>query len=258
MQSYRYTPRKLNRQKWFRPSGPWFASAGLLIGAATAWAAAGGTKLIFNGKVASTDVRTINGKAYIPLTDMAKALDMVVVKNAGSYEIKKAGGATPIKGLQGKVGDVLFDGKWRFQVLSTAPVESHAMKNKSTTDYAVYNTIAELDSERVFRPKAGRTLIAVKCRVTNGRNATAALWLYNNDTRTALADDQGESHPPIGYDIEESGPFQSKQLLPGAKLDFTVLFSVPANTKAKDLVFTLRTMDSRDKGNDARVALGGG
>jgi hypothetical protein len=97
--------------------------------------------------------------------------------------------------------------------------------------------------------------MAIKCRVTNGRNATYALWVSNTDTRTALADNSGESHPPIAYDMDESEPFHSKKLLPGAKTDFTILFSVPEGIKPKDLVFTLRTIDNNDKGNDARVSL---
>ena len=235
----------------------WCGVMGLLIGgAATVWAAGTGVKLIFNGKVASTNVKTMDGKAYVPLTDVAKSLDMVVVKVPGGYEIKKAGGATPISGLKGKIGDVLFDGKWRFQVISAGPVESYTMKHDSEIDYAIYNPVAELNNDTMtFTPKGARELIAVKCRVTNGRNDTHSLWVYNNDTRTALADTEGESHPPIAYDMDQSEPFNSKKLLPGAKTDFTVLFSVPEGTQLKDLVFTLKTIDNNDKGNDVRVSL---
>jgi hypothetical protein len=246
-------------RKWSKRSTARVAWCGVLIvlgsGAAGVWAA-GGTKLVFNGKVASTAVRTIDGKAYVPISDVAKALGLSVVPIADGYEIKKAGGATPIAGLQGKVGDVLFDGKWRFQVLSVDTVDSYKMKNKSTVDYALYNQVADLDNDtNTFTPKAGRSLIAVKCRVTNGRNATYSLWVNNNDTRTALADTNGESHPPFVYDMDESEPFSTKKLLPGAKTDFTVLFSVPEGITLKDLVFTLRTINNNDKGNDARVSL---
>ena len=234
----------------------WCGVLGIFIGAAGGVWAAGGTKLVMNGQVASNDVRVLAGKAYAPITDIAKAQDMVVVPISGGYEIKKAGGATPIQGLQGKVGDVLFDGKWRFQVLSVDKVDAYTMKNKSTIDYALYHAIADLDNDtNTFTPKNGRALIAIKCRVTNGRNSTQSLWINNNDTRTALADSDGESHPPFVYDLDESGPFHSKELLPGAKTDFTVLFSVPETITPKDLVFTLRTIDTNDKGNDTRVSL---
>jgi hypothetical protein len=220
-----------------------------------AWAV-GGPKLVMNGTVASTGVRMIGGKAYVPIADVARALDMSVVPIAGGYEIKKAGGATPIEGLQGKVGDVLFDGKWRFSVLSVDLVDSYTMKHKSTVDYALYNSVADLDDDTLtFTPKAGRALVAIKCRVTNGRNSTQSLWIYNEDTRTALADTAGESHPPFTYDMDESEPFHSKKLLPGAKTDFTVLFSVPEGITLNDLVFTLKTINNNDKGSDARVSL---
>src|SRR5690242_16254088 len=135
----RISNRKAKRAAWCGVLGV------LLGGAAITWAADGGARLILNGKVASTGVKTINSKAYVPLADVAKSLDMTVVKVPGGYEIKKAGGATPISGLRGKVGDVLFDGKWRFQVLSVDTVDSYQLKNKSTTDYAVYNSVAEMD-----------------------------------------------------------------------------------------------------------------
>jgi len=227
---------------------------GALVGGVGVWAAQGGPKLIFNGRVASTSVRMVNGKAYAPLADFARANGMVVVPVSGGYEIKKAGGATPIAGLRGKVGDVLFDGKWRFQVLSVNQVDSYRLKNKITTDYAIYNSIADLD-DNVFTAKNNNQLIAISTRVTNGRNKTAQLWIANSDTRTALADTSGESYPPIAYDMQESGPFHSKALLPGAKTDVTVLFSVPEGTNLKDLVFTLRTINNTDKGSDARVSL---
>jgi hypothetical protein len=112
----------------------WGVLLGILAGGAVGVCAAdSGAKLIFNARVASTDVRTLQGKAYVPLADVARALDMTVVPVRGGYEIKKAGGATPISGLRGKVGEVLFDGKWRFQVLSVETVDSYRMKNKSTT-----------------------------------------------------------------------------------------------------------------------------
>lgn len=229
-------------------------SCGLLGLLAGVWAAQSGKTLVLNGRVASNDVRIINGKAYVPLEDIAKANDMVVVMTQRGYEIKKAGGATPIKGLQGKVGDVLFDGKWRFQVLSVENVGTYHMKYKATSDYAIYHNVASLD-DKTFSPAEGRKLIAIKCRLTNGRNAMAALWIVNSDTRTAIADMNGESYPPIAYDLDESGPFQSKSLVPGAKTDFTVLFSIPDGTALKDLIFTLRTINGTDKGNDARVSL---
>jgi hypothetical protein len=203
--------------------------------------------------VASHDVRLIDGRPYVPVADVARALGQSVVTRAGGYEIAAAGGANQIQGLQGKIGDTLFDGKWRFQVLAVEPVDSYPLKNKVNTDYSVFQSTAEL-TDGVFRPKAGQQLIVARCRVKNGlKDQNQALWWANVDTHTALADDRGESYPPIAVDAPEGGPFQGKPLLPGAGMDLAVLFAVPEGTKLKDMVFTLRTIS--DKGKDVRVSL---
>ena len=221
---------------------------------ATSEAVWAGPKLVLNSKVVSTDVRTVGGKAYVPIADVAKALGLDVVKLADGYEIKKAGGTYQVQGVtQGKVGDVLFDGKWRFQVLKVEMPASYTMASNSVPDYAVYSTIAEYDlPNRVFKPLTGNKLVVLRCQVTNARKAPYALWVFQPETRNALADMSGTSHPPIAYDFE-GAPHQSKPLLPGAKLDFALVFSVPQNTQLKDLVFTLRTIS--EKGNDVRVSL---
>jgi hypothetical protein len=47
-----------------------------------------------NGKVASTSVRVIDGAAYVRVSDVAKSMGMVVVKNGSGYEIKKQAAPT--------------------------------------------------------------------------------------------------------------------------------------------------------------------
>ena len=60
----------------------------------------------------------IDGQAYVRVSDVAKALGMTVVARADGFELRKAGGANQVEGtVTGKVGDTLFDGNWRFQVL---------------------------------------------------------------------------------------------------------------------------------------------
>jgi hypothetical protein len=234
----------------------WYALGSLAL-AAGVLADTAGQKLILNGKVASSDVRMIDGSAYVKVTDVARALGMVVVKRQGGLEITKEGGANQVEGaVQGKTGDVLFDGKWRFQVQSLEAAESYKMKHRATTDFALYNAVADYDADtRTFTARDDRALVVIRCRAINGQESPQSLWLANSDTRTALADTKSESYPVIGYDIEESAPFKSKALLPGAGLEFVALFSVPEGTEVKDLVFTLRTIE--DPGTDVRVTLGG-
>jgi hypothetical protein len=219
--------------------------------------AAPGARLIVNGKVASTNVQIINGQAFVSVKDMAKALGMAVVKNAdGSYEIKKAGGTYQVGDLNGKVGDVLFDGKWRFQVVNVRAVDSYKMKTSSEPSSNLYATSEWNATTRTLTPKAGYKLFLVICRVTNGQKTKQTLWTAPSDDklRTALADMEGGSHPPIAYDYT-GGPIQTQPLVPGASLTFPVLFGAPAATQLKDLIFTLKNNDYSAKGNDARVSL---
>lgn len=232
------------------------AATVMALNAALARPAQGDT-LVMNGKTASTNVRTVGGSAYVKLADIAKAMGMIVVKRpGGKYEIIKPGGANQVQGVkQGKVGDVLFDGQWRFQVVSVATPESYTMKTDA--EPYDYSGLTSFDRpNRVVRPSRARTLVVLQCRATNGVKEKRTLWTAISDEkiRTALTDTQGSSHSPIAYDFE-GGPIQSKWLLPGAALNFALLFSVPEGTQIKDLIFTLKNNQTGDPPNDVRVAL---
>jgi hypothetical protein len=212
-------------------------------------------KLTMNGKVASTKVRTINGAGYVSIADMAKALGMVVVKKGDGYEIKKPGGTYQVQDLTGKMGDVLFDGKWRFQVLSVETPESFKMRTESSP-YDHYS-VSTYDTEtRTFRPKESYKLIVIKVRITNAQKVPQTMWTAISDKtmRTALTDSDGQSYPPLDYDYE-GGPTVTKPLLPGASMTFPIIFGVREETVLKDLVYTLKNNESFAKGNDARVSL---
>ncbi len=222
----------------------------------TAMPALAGDDLVVNGKAVPADVRTINGSAYVKLADIAKALGMVVVKRPGGYELTKAGGANQVQGVsQGKIGDVLFDGRWRFQVLSVQMPESYTMKTLGVEPSSYPRDIIDYNrTSHLLKPKTGYKLVIVQCRMSNGQKTTQTFWMASKDVNNALADTQGESQAPVGYDLE-GAPIQSKPLLPGSKVDFAILFSVPQSTQLKDLVFTLRNNDFSQKGNDVRVSL---
>lgn len=231
-------------------------AVGFTLGLATASPVLAGETLVMNGVTVSTDVRTLNGSAYVKLSDVAKALGMVVVKRPGGYEITKAGGANQVQGMtQGKVGDVLFDGRWRFQVLSVQSPDSYTMKTPGVEPSSYPADTLNYDrTTHVVSAKTGCKLIVIQCRMSNGQKTKQTFWLGHNDVNNALADTQGESYAPVGYDLE-GAPIQSKPLLPGAKTDFPILFSVPEATELKDLIFTLRNNDFSHKGNDIRVSL---
>ena len=220
-------------------------------------AAPTGKRLVLNGKVASNNVQLVGGQAFVSLQEVAKALGMVVVKNAdGSYEIKKAGGTQQVQGLNGKIGDVIFDGKWRLQVLAVTNPATYTMKTGADASAGWYaGELVKWDSQtHVIAPGNGYELVVLQCRVTNGVAQKRTLWVADKDTNTALADSSGVSHPVIAYDFE-GAPIQSQPLLQGARLDFNLVFSVPQGTKIKDLIFTLVANGDLDNAHDARISL---
>lgn len=166
------------------------------------------------------------------------------------------GGANQVQGLNGKIGDVLFDGHWRFQVLSVQPASTYTLAVPSSEqDYSKYHDVAEYaDDTHTFTPKAGYTFFVVKCHVKNGQKRTEQIDGYLNDPKTALADDKENSYSPIAYDMYSKGAWVTKELLPGSGEDLTLLFAVPPGTTPKDLVFTLKNW-SDHQGHNVRVSL---
>jgi hypothetical protein len=231
----------------------WSLVAVTSVLAAGAGAALAGKTVIFRGATVSSEVSVINGRAYVPLADMARALGGNVVARAGGYEIvthaagadgdgKTApGGANEVRGQNGNVGDMLFNGYWRFQVKSV----------ERTAEYTYR-----------FRPRSGTIkpngdndeLVVATCLIKNGHKVAEQPILATNGTnaqKTALADDQGQSYSPLDFDVRDG------QLLPGAGKTFAVLFSVPKGTQLKSLVFTLYGYgETSTKATNVRVAVG--
>lgn len=109
-----------------RPGLPAAVGGAFVLLAAASVAQAPGQKLILNGAVASTNVRVIGGQAYVPVADVAKALGQNVAKIAGGYEIAAPGGANRVGGLEGKVGDTVFNGAWRFKVTGVHEADGYS------------------------------------------------------------------------------------------------------------------------------------
>lgn len=210
-----------------------------------------GTTLVINDTVASERLQTKDGAVLVPITDVAKALGLVVVKTKTGYALVQPGGANAVGGLRGKIGQTLFDGKWRFTVQSMKEVPSYTLETKTATDYGVTSPVTDSDS-KTFTPKEGNYLLVFHCEVKNGQKTPQQLWWSQPDVHTAIADADGQSYPPIITDIAAAA-FQSKPLLPGARLEFNLVFCLPTGMKLKDLVFTARTIS--EKGNDYRIAL---
>ena len=215
-------------------------------------------RLIVAGKTTSTDIRIIDGRPYIPLSDMAKAMNGTLVKNKGGYEITLgsvdtttptpkvvAGGANEVRGTQGNIGQVLFTGKWRFSVLSV--------------DHAASYDSQFLPDKRTFTPSGDtEELVMVRCRMKNGQNETKEAMLSPiHPHHTALTDNQAQSYAPVDYDKRGGHTDEGPTMLPGSQTEFVIVFSVPKGTVLKDLVFSIQNAfaDTPDGGTDVRITL---
>ena len=229
------------------------------LGLATAAWAQVNLSLTVNGAVASHDVRVIGGRPYVPLADVAKAYDQTLVKKPGGYELIAAGGAGQVANAHvAKLGEELFTGQWRFKVINVQTV------NEYTTRFGK-------DKQTISSDTGGDTLVVVDCRIKNGTKQKQELVLSTGSyggANTALADDQEHSYAPInwhgnafgGYDahMDDSAP-NGAYVLPGAAIDFALVFSVPPGTKPKNLVFSILKYgdrsDAATKGTDVRILL---
>ena len=207
--------------------------------------------LTINDTLASDRLQRVGSSVMVPIADVAKALGLTVVKTKTGYALIKDGGANQVEGVRGKMGETVFDGKWRFTVKDMRKVDSYTLETRTATDYGLINPIAEINGTS-YKPKAGFELLVFRCEVKNGLKSAQQLWWFQNDTHTALASDGGESYPPIVTDIA-SESFQSKPLLPGARLEFNLIFCVPTGLRLSELVFTLRTV--LEKGSDVRIVI---
>jgi len=231
----------MNRRTW---------SLVALTSVLTVGAAAGlrDRSVTYHGATVSTDVTVINGHPYVPLADMARALGGKVVQSGGNYEIvvsgssgsgkTAAGGANQVEGEHGKVGDMLFNGYWRFQV-----------KGVERMDH--YNWQYSGNSGSNKPANANDELVVLTCLIKNGHKDAEQPILQASGTsaqKTALADDQGQSYQPLDFDVRPG------YLTPGAGKTFAVIFSVPKGTHLKDLIFTLYGFGS-SKPSNVRISL---
>jgi hypothetical protein len=229
-----------------------FCVLAALLSLATSTDAQGGKTLIINGKVVSRDVRIINGRPYAPLADIARGTGQIVAKKGSGFELVAAGGANQVEGLRGKVGDTLFDGKWRFKVISVQKVPSYQIRWDGGYDPGRSGSKIEFVEAKSFRAAQGHTLVIANCHVRNGQKTAQALGTFYGQN-TALADMQGTSYPSIGVD-QQGGMFVTKSLLPGAGQDLALIFVVPDSAQLKDLVVTLTNVTDR-KPTDVRISL---
>jgi hypothetical protein len=206
-------------------------------GAALAWAGGDGVRLYLNNKVASSSVIMHNGATYVPVRDVAAALDLSVEKRPDGYALIRAGGANQLEGLRGKIGDDLFNGRYRFKVIKVVRGQKYTRQFGGTND---------------VEATAGSEIVAVICRLENGTNMAQTVDLMPG-RNTAVTDQDSHSFVPftgLANDVPERGP----KLLPGAATDFAIVFQVPASAVLNDLVFSVQDFSAKPS-QDFRVSV---
>jgi hypothetical protein len=212
----------------------WVAFAGVAV-AAVAWGRQA-SNLYISGNLASSDVIIRDGTAYVPVKDIAAALKLSITKTGRGIELADAGGANQVAGITGKVGDVLWNGYVRFQIVKV--VRGKTYTNEFTGD------------NKVITPgKPNDDLVVAICQVTNGVKNDVTVGYPGGDT--ALTDDKGQSYSPflgMSADIGSRGT----SLLPGASFGFALTFEVPSTAVIGDLVYQVSLAGSNTIGSDKK------
>ena len=191
------------------------------------------------GKLATSDVISRNGKTYVPLSDVAKALGMTIMKTPTGWDLVRAGGANMVQGLRGKVGEELFNGKYRFTVVKVTRAASYTPQ------------FVKLGYEITPVSAAGE-IVAVHCRLKNGTKEPVTFDITMGKN-TALTDEKEQSYAAFnGASIDMVS--RAPKVLPGAAVDFALTFEVPKDAVLKDLVFTVNDLTAKDS-PDFRVSL---
>jgi len=208
----------------------WLGFAGTAI-AALAWNRQS-SNLYISGNLASSNVFMHDGAACVPVRDVAAALKLTVQKTGRGLELTDAGGANQVSGITGKVGDVLWNGYIRFQIIKLIRAKQYT--NQFTGD------------SRVITPdKPEDDLVVAVCKISNGLKNDITVMYPGGET--ALTDNQGQSYSPF---LGMSADFRSRgeNLLPGASFGFALTFEVPSTTVIGDLVYQASMAGSNTNG----------
>jgi hypothetical protein len=211
----------------------WIALSGMAI-AALAWARQS-SNLYINGNLASSGVIMHDGSAYVPVRDVASALKLSVTKTSRGMELADAGGANQVSGITGKVGDVLWNGYIRLQIVKVVRTKSYT--RQFTGD------------DKVITPDPGHDLFVAVCKISNGlKNGVTVMYPGGE---TALTDDQGHSYSPflgMSADIGSRGT----DLLPGASFGSALIFEIPSAAVVGDMVYQPNMAGSNTNGSEKK------
>ncbi len=212
----------------------WIVLAGLAT-AAIAWNRQS-SNLYISGNLASSGVFMHNGVVCVPIHDIAAALKLTVQKTGRGIELADAGGANQATGIAGKVGDVLWNGYVRLQVVKVIRGKTY------TNQFSGGN-------EAITPDKPNDDLVVLVCKMSNGLKNNVTIEYPGGDT--AITDTQGQSYSPklgLSADIASRG----QDLLPGASFGFALTFEVPASAEVGDLVYQVSMAGSGTNGSEKK------
>lgn len=212
---------------------------GLIVGigcAALAYAALSPGRLIVSGREVPTDFITQNGRTYVPLSDVAKGLNMDVQKISGGFELKPAGGANQVEGLNGKIGDQLSCGAFLLKIVEVTETQEYTLAH---------------NGQKQAPASTANKLVVVKFRLKNATPVTQSIDPYGGN-HTALTDDEGHNFKSTNLDGE-----RAPDVLPGAAVDFTLIFDIAKDAALGDMVYQLHsyTVKSGYKDYTFRISL---
>jgi hypothetical protein len=207
----------------------WVAFLGLAV-VALAWVRQS-SNLFINGTLASSGVIMHDGSAYVPVRDVASALKLAITNTSRGIELADVGGANQVSGITGKVGDVLWNGYIRLQIVKVIRTKSYT--RQFTGD------------NQVITPDQGHDLFVAVCKISNGlKNGVTVMYPGGE---TALTDDQGHSYSPflgMSADIGSRGT----DLLPGASFSSALIFEIPSAAVVGDMVYQASMAGSNTNG----------
>jgi len=189
-----------------------FAVAGIAL---ASYNLLGPAKLTIGDKTVPTNYLMQGGRTYVPLEDVAAAMDCVVQKSADGFTLAPIGKGKMVNGAEGKIGQTIGRPELQFTVTGIQEGDHYDRK------YAA----GGLDADSATR------LVVLYCRVRNGTEKTVNICTLGG-AKSALTDMDEHSYEVLTGD----GP-RNVDILPGAVTDFGIVFKVPKAEKLKALVY---------------------
>jgi hypothetical protein len=215
--------------------------------------------LIVNNKTTITDVQMIGGQAYAPLRDVAKAFEMQLTKSGNNYKLAPEGGASQVGSKTVRIGQEVFDGRWRMVVNKVERVSEYRLISTKPyyVDISDYHDITGGNAEgEVVKPKKGYLMLA-HIRIKNGMKQKAKFGMSEKGN-TAIIGEGEKTFAPLIFDTESDGN-ATRDLLPGSAIEIKILFAVPDSFKPTAIIFTLAQYMNQythpEENTDVRILL---